>query len=187
MGAARLLLVAGLLAGAGGLSACASGTAVAARPEPFPGLRASNEPDRDAGPAPAAATPVGPMAAAVLETALELRGVPYRFGGEDPGGFDCSGFVRYVFEQHAVALPRTVTEQYLVGRDVGDDAIRAGDLIFFSTVAPGASHVGIAIDPETFVHAPGSGSVVRLERLDTPYWRTRLVGVKRLVALTITG
>jgi len=128
------------------------------------------------------------MAAAVLETALALRGVPYQFGGVEPeNGFDCSGFVRYVFLQHAVNLPRTVTEQYLVGRDVDVAGIVPGDLIFFTTVTPGASHVGIALDAGTFVHAPGSGSVVRVERLDAPYWRSRLVGVKRLLALAIAG
>jgi cell wall-associated NlpC family hydrolase len=123
---------------------------------------------------------------AVLETALALRGVRYQFGGEDPAmGFDCSGFVRYVFEQHAVRLPRTVTEQFLVGRDIEIGLISPGDLIFFSTVTPGASHVGIALDGGTFVHAPGSGGVIRIDRIDTPYWRTRLVGVRRLLALTI--
>jgi len=128
------------------------------------------------------------MTVAVLETALALRGTPYQFGGVEPAsGFDCSGFVRYVFLQHAVQLPRTVTEQFLVGQDVGVEGIAPGDLIFFSTVAPGASHVGIALDVGTFVHAPGSGSVVRLERLDAPYWRSRVIGVKRLLALSITG
>jgi cell wall-associated NlpC family hydrolase len=123
---------------------------------------------------------------AVLETALALRGVRYRFGGENPAvGFDCSGFVRYVFEQHSVRLPRTVTEQFLVGRNVDIELVSPGDLIFFSTVAPGASHVGIALDEGTFVHAPGSGSVIRIDRIDTPYWRTRLVGVRRLLALTV--
>jgi cell wall-associated NlpC family hydrolase len=128
------------------------------------------------------------MTVAVLETAVALKGTPYQFGGMDPGsGFDCSGFVRYVFLQHAVHLPRTVTEQFLVGQDIGVESIVAGDLIFFTTVAPGASHVGIALDVGTFVHAPGSGSVVRVERLDAPYWRSRLIGVKRLLALSIAG
>ena len=128
------------------------------------------------------------MAASVLETALGLRGTRYQLGGAQPkAGFDCSGFVQYVFLQHRVALPRTVGEQFQVGRGIDNNPIAAGDLIFFSTVAPGASHVGIALDADTFVHAPGSGSVVRLERLDAPYWRARLVGVKRLLALSIAG
>jgi cell wall-associated NlpC family hydrolase len=80
-----------------------------------------------------------------------------------------------------------VTEQFQVGREVDTAGIQPGDLIFFTTVTPGASHVGIALDAGTFVHAPGSGSVVRLERLDAPYWRSRLVGVKRLLAMTIAS
>lgn len=186
----RWRFVAGLLLGAATLTGCASGAAVAARPEPFPGLRppAPSEEGAIARPPLLPAPPSTPMAAAVLETALSLRGIAYRFGGGNPrAGFDCSGFVQYVFQQHAVELPRTVTEQYLVGREIETGLVQPGDLVFFSTVAPGASHVGIAIDGETFVHAPGSGSVVRLERLDAPYWRSRLVGVRRLLALTITG
>jgi cell wall-associated NlpC family hydrolase len=128
------------------------------------------------------------MTTAVLDTALALRGTPYQFGGADPAtGFDCSGFVRYVFLQHAVDLPRTVLEQFQVGHEVTSDGISAGDLIFFATVTAGASHVGIALDPATFVHAPGTGSVVRIERLNAPYWRSRLIGVKRLLALSVAG
>ena len=195
MGAAiRTLLVVGLTAGA---AACASGRAATARPEPFP--RAPRAPVESTGspPAVAAVAPPDalptvvvptPMTTAVLDTALALRGTPYQFGGVDPAtGFDCSGFVRYVFQQHAVDLPRTVVEQFQVGRDVANDGISAGDLIFFTTVTPGASHVGIALDRTTFVHAPGSGSVVRIERLDAPYWRSRLVGIKRLLALSVAG
>ena len=177
----------GLLALTSGLSACASGAAVAARPEPFPGAARPTVADRPSVPMPESPGLPGPaVPSAVLETALALRGVRYQFGGENPAvGFDCSGVVRYVFEQHAVRLPRTVTEQFLVGRDVEIALISPGDLIFFSTVAPGASHVGIALDGGTFVHAPGSGSVIRVDRIDTPYWRSRLVGVRRLLALTI--
>jgi len=195
MGAAiRTLLVVGLAAG---VAACASGRAATARPEPFP--RAPRSAVEPAGSVPIAATAAAPdgltaagqptpMTAAVLETALALRGTPYQFGGVDPAtGFDCSGFVRYVFLQHAVDLPRTVIEQFQVGRDVASGGIAAGDLIFFTTVTAGASHVGIALDATTFVHAPGSGSVVRIERLDGPYWRARLIGVKRLLALSVAG
>src|SRR4051812_39517295 len=80
----------------------------------------------------------------VAGTALSLRGAPYRNGGSDPAGFDCSGFVKYVFGQNGVAVPRTVTEQFRAGRQVAGPQLEAGDLVFFSTVSPGASHVGIA-------------------------------------------
>ena len=66
---------------------------------------------------------------------MSLRGAPYRNGGSDPAGFDCSGFVRYVFGQNGVAVPRTVTEQFRAGRQVHDKQLEAGDLVFFSTVS----------------------------------------------------
>ena len=75
---------------------------------------------------------------ALTGTALALRGVPYRNGGSDPNGFDCSGFTQYVFEQHGVALPREVMEQYGKGEAVKPEDIAMGDLLFFTTVAPGA-------------------------------------------------
>ena len=195
MGAAiRACLAVGLAAS---VSACASGRAATARPEPFPRAPRSTAKSPESLPAPrttpvpdalTTAMPPTAMTAAVLETALALRGTRYQFGGVEPTtGFDCSGFVRYVFLQHAVDLPRTVTEQFHVGQDVAGEGVSPGDLIFFTTVTPGASHVGIALDATTFVHAPGSGSVVRIERLDAPYWRTRLVGIKRLLALSVTG
>ena len=117
---------------------------------------------------------------AVVGTALSLRGAPYRNGGSDPSGFDCSGFVAYVFAQQGVYMPRTVTEQYARGQAVEQDAVSAGDLVFFTTVAPGASHVGIAISRDRFVHAPSSSGVVRVESLSASYWSSRFVGTRRI-------
>jgi cell wall-associated NlpC family hydrolase len=104
--------------------------------------------------------------------------VPYRLGGADPTGFDCSGFVQYVLRQHAIAMPRTVAEQFVVG-DV-TPAVEAGDLVFFQTIGSKASHVGIAIDAYSFVHAPNSRGVVRVDRLDAPYWAGRFLGARRV-------
>jgi cell wall-associated NlpC family hydrolase len=117
----------------------------------------------------------------VSGTALGLRGAPYRNGGADPSsGFDCSGLVWYVFAQHGLALPRTVEEQYRIGGSVQTVDLRAGDLVFFSTTAPGASHVGIVIGGDAFVHAPSSNGVVRVERLSASYWASRFVGARRI-------
>lgn len=119
----------------------------------------------------------------VLDTAVALRGSRYQIGGATPqSGFDCSGFVRYVFAQYQLDVPRTVAEQYRVGQEVARSHIGVGDLVFFSTTGPGATHVGIVVDPvaQTFVHAPGTGAVVRLERFDTPYWRSRMLAARRL-------
>ena len=116
----------------------------------------------------------------VVGTALSLQGAPYRNGGSDPSGFDCSGFVTYVFGQQGLALPRTVSEQYEAGREISPDALEPGDLVFFSTVARGATHVGIAVSASEFVHAPSSSGVVRVERLTAPYWSSRFVGIRRV-------
>jgi peptidoglycan DL-endopeptidase CwlO len=151
-------------------SACASGGGV---PRP-----------RVPGDAPASARTTGRDAAAVghrlVAAALDLRGVPYRNGGTDPTGFDCSGLVAFVFRQHGLSVPRQTSAQFTVGRKVDKDRIQPGDLVFFSTVAPGASHVGIAVDDDEFVHAPSSRGVVRVERLTLPYWQRRFVGARRV-------
>jgi cell wall-associated NlpC family hydrolase len=136
-------------------------------------------------PAPPTAMPSRPIspheAEAVVQAALAFRGVPYRNGGADPrAGFDCSGLVQYVYAQAGVGLPRETRYQYLTGREVERHDLEPGDLVFFRTVTDGASHVGIAIDRDRFVHAPSSRGVVRVERLEADYWRRRYVGARRL-------
>src|SRR5688500_15027682 len=123
---------------------CASAGAVPT-PRPFPGAPAPprapepvtiNEPGDDI---PAASRPL------LVTTALTFRGTPYRNGGSDPSGFDCSGFVQWVFAQHGSSLPREVRDQYRTGAGIDQNDVRPGDLVFFETVSRGASHVGIAI------------------------------------------
>ena len=160
----QLRLLAVLLAGL--TVACASSGAV---PRPFP------RPGDDGR---AAAEP-SPFRDAIVQRALSLRGVPYRNGGTDPNGFDCSGFVSYVFGQQGIAVPRTVAEQFDLGTAVDQNQLAPGDLIFFTTVAAGPSHVGIAVSADTFVHAPSSAGVVRVEQLRAPYWSARFIGVRR--------
>lgn len=158
-------------------AACAPTTA---RPRPFPLPN-----DR---PAPEVATRVDEAApdtglragGAVTDTALALRGAPYLNGGAGPSGFDCSGFVQYVFRQHQLLLPRDVREQARIGTSIDRAQIAAGDLLFFSTVASGPSHVGIALDGNRFVHAPSERGVVRVEALALPYWNRRYVGARRV-------
>lgn len=159
-----------LLAGA-----CAS--TPGARPRPFPGA----PPTAAAEPAAPPAAPATLEESAILQTALDLRGVPYRNGGSDPSGFDCSGFTQWVFAQNGVRLPREVKDQIRVGKKVDVDELAPGDLIFFATTSRRASHVAIALDGDRFVHAPSSKGVVRIEHLSTDYWSRRLLGVRRIV------
>ena len=155
---------------------CAATTATP-QPFPVPRDRGSNAPPAAAS---AAQAPPG-SGYEISGTALQFRGTPYRNGGRDPNGFDCSGFVWYVFAQHGLDVPRTVAEQYAVGSSVRLDQLEPGDLVFFSTSAAGASHVGIAIGADSFVHAPSSTGVVRVERISSGYWAPRFVGARRLL------
>ena len=163
-------------------TACASSGKVA-RPQPFPSPAGASP----VSPAPASpalpaqpASPALPASPSLIDTALSYRGTPYRNGGSDPKGFDCSGFTQWVFAQHAVALPREVEEQFKVGKKIKLDDLQAGDLVFFHTVSRGASHVGIVVGGDQFVHAPSSKGVVRVESLSSSYWSPRIVGARRL-------
>jgi len=156
---------------------CASSGAV---PKPFPGAPTAGAPGTEAPPRIAEPSPAPEPGGLALASALELRGVPYRNGGSDPNGFDCSGLVQWVFAQNGRALPREVREQYRIGREVDADDVQPGDLLFFDTSSHGASHVGIAIDRESFVHAPSTNGVVRVERYTSHYWSRRYVGARRV-------
>ena len=181
-------------------AACAtSGAVYTPQPFPMPGanggtvaIPAPGDPAAGTAPPPAATPSAADRSAPVVPnrgnadgyalsgTALALRGAPYRDGGIDPSGFDCSGFVRYVYEQHGVEVPRQVRDQFRVGKDVDREDLEPGDLVFFSTIAPGASHVGIVIGGDQFVHAPSERGVVRVESLSAQYWASRYIGAKRV-------
>jgi cell wall-associated NlpC family hydrolase len=170
--------------GAIALSAIASGCASTggATPRPFPAARPPLAPVAAVVAPPDEAPAPGRRAAtdALLATALELLGVPYQNGGSTADGFDCSGFTQYVFAKHGLALPREVRDQFNVGKPIGLDEVAPGDLLFFKTVAQGASHVGIAVGGDAFVHAPSSTGVVRVERYSSAYWASRFVGARRI-------
>jgi peptidoglycan DL-endopeptidase CwlO len=126
----------------------------------------------------AAASPLpGP---ALVAAALDLRGTPYVPGGAGPDAFDCSGFVQYVFAEFGIGLPRTVTSQFDATSEVPFEQLAPGDLLFFRTSGNEPSHVAIAIGDGTFVHAPSSRGVVRVESLAASYWRDRFDSVRRV-------
>jgi cell wall-associated NlpC family hydrolase len=185
-----LVLLAALATG------CASSGAV---PRPFPGAalpptddptvvveapapgRPPVEGERGPGDEPPAGISSPSPAATLVALALTFRGTPYRNGGSDPSGFDCSGFVQWVFARQGLRLPREVRDQYGVGGKVDRDEVQPGDLVFFETVARGASHVGIAIGNDQFVHAPSSRGVVRVESYTSSYWSPRWIGARRVM------
>ena len=116
----------------------------------------------------------------VIQSAMQYMGVPYVFGGTTPGGFDCSGYVRYVFAQAGIYLPRMADEQYEAGMPISTSELVPGDLVFFSTYTYGASHVGIYLGNGNFIHASSSRGV-SIASLDSSYWVSTYIGSRRIL------
>jgi cell wall-associated NlpC family hydrolase len=117
----------------------------------------------------------------LVEYALSLQGAPYRWGKESPEeGFDCSGFVMYVYGKHGIRLPRTAREMAHALPPIPKYDLRSGDLVFFNTRGPRYSHVGIYVNHGKFIHAPNRriGKVL-VSNMDSGYWRKHFVGVRR--------
>ena len=111
----------------------------------------------------------------VVSIAMRYLGVPYRWGGASPSGFDCSGFVMYVYAQVGVGLPHSSYAQYGAGVPVSRDQLQPGDLVFFN----GLGHVGIYIGGGQFIHAPHTGDVVKISSL-TGWYASTYVGARRI-------
>jgi cell wall-associated NlpC family hydrolase len=138
-----------------------------------------------AAPSGSGAAPTWAGAAALPDvalTALGLLGTPYRFGGSDPRtGFDCSGFVGYVFRHgQGLVLPRRSEEMGQAGTPVEPDNLQAGDLVFFNTLRRPFSHVGLYLGGDKFIHAPTTGGEVRIENMKDAYWARRYDGARRM-------
>lgn len=116
-----------------------------------------------------------------VDQALAHLGTRYKYGGESPSGFDCSGLVWYVAQQSlGIKLPRTSAEQAKQGVQVSRSELQRGDLVFFNTMGRRYSHVGIYLGGGEFVHAPSTGGKVRIEKLSANYWKSRYNGARRL-------
>jgi len=118
--------------------------------------------------------------AAIVRVAVALIGTPYRYGGNDTRGFDCSGLVFYSYEHAGLKVPRTAAEQRRAARFVKREALLPGDLVFFRTAKGRADHVGIYTGDGRFIHAPSSGHAVSYAYLDEPYYRIHFVSAGRL-------
>ena len=116
----------------------------------------------------------------VLMTAEQWLGSPYRYGGSSMKGTDCSGFVRSVFQEAGVLLPRTSSEQANAGSRVATSMVQPGDLLFFNTTGSGVSHVGISLGNEGFIHASTSRGVI-VSSLQEAYYKNRFLFARRVL------
>lgn len=125
---------------------------------------------------------VADKTSALVVTAMGLLGVPYRRGGNSAEtGFDCSGFVRSIYSQTiGLVLPRRAEQQAAATQTIDKKELQPGDLVFFNTMRRAFSHVGIYIGDGKFVHSPRTGEKVRVEDMQTSYWKLRFNGARRV-------
>ena len=125
---------------------------------------------------------MGEKASELVMNAMGFLGVPYMRGGSSAEtGFDCSGFVRAMYQQTVgLILPRRADQQAAATTTIDKSELRPGDLVFFNTMRRTFSHVGIYIGDNKFIHSPRSGSEVRVEDMRLAYWKTRFNGARRV-------
>lgn len=127
--------------------------------------------------------PADSTAAYIIETARSFLGVAYTWGGTTPDGFDCSGFIQYLFARAGYAVPRQAKNQFRVGDEVSTSALVPGDLVFFSTYTSGASHVGIYLGDGDFIHASSGSGEVTITPMTKRYYQNRYLGARRILSL----
>lgn len=118
---------------------------------------------------------------AIIDLAKQYLGVRYVWGGTSPSGFDCSGFVLYLYENNEISLPRVSTSQYKTGTVVAREQLQRGDLVFFNTDGSGASHVGIYIGDGQFIHASSGAHKVTISTLSGGYYASHYLGARRVI------
>ena len=125
---------------------------------------------------------VGEKATDMLTQAMGLLGVPYRRGGSsEETGFDCSGFVRHLYEKSfGRLLPRRANEQAKATETIDREDLKPGDLVFFNTMKRAFSHVGIYVGDGKFIHAPRAGKAIRVDDMRSAYWQKRFNGARRV-------
>jgi len=136
------------------------------------------------GPLQSARNAFGGKASELVIQAMGLLGVPYKSGGNsEEKGFDCSGFVRYMYEKSVgLVLPRRAEEQAKVTEEISRSELKPGDLVFFNTLKRTFSHVGIYVGDGKFIHAPRPGKAVRVDDMREAYWQQRFNGARRVQA-----
>jgi cell wall-associated NlpC family hydrolase len=161
----------------------------AAESPPSAPVPAANPADEEAlRLATAAGTSASPAAAEVIVTAVAAMGAPYRWGGSDANGFDCSGLIRYAYAEHGISIPRRSTDQAGAGSEVGRDlaSLRPGDILTFAAEPGGAvSHVGLYVGEGRFIHSARGGvqiSILGPEDAIGKWWWARWVGARRVVS-----
>ncbi len=117
----------------------------------------------------------------IARLARAQLGAPYRYGGSDPDGFDCSGLVQYIYRQDGLTLPRTVLAQLQAAQPIPLAALLPGDLLFFSSNGDVADHVGIYVGADLMVHAPRTGRAVELRRIDDSWYALHIRATGRLL------
>jgi cell wall-associated NlpC family hydrolase len=124
----------------------------------------------------------GAKLAGVVKKAETMVGIPYLWGGNTPEeGLDCSGFVRYVYQKvTGMLLPRLSAQISKKGSAIAQSDLHPGDLVFFNTSRGEATHVGIYVGEEQFIHAPRTGALIRIESMKSVYWTMRYYGARRV-------
>ena len=125
------------------------------------------------------AQPPAKVSSIATKYALQMVGAPYRYGGNTPRGFDCSGLIHYSYARAGVTVPRTTSQQREYSRLVARKDIQIGDLLFFNQSGKRWSHVGLYIGDNRFVHAPSTGKIVHVASLTNRYWRRHFAGARR--------